>query len=387
MKKVPKETRICALPECNITFEVKPCSKKKYCCTKHGGKANRGENNPAKRSEVREKIRQSKIGHVVTEETRRKISKAKKGKKHSEETKEKLRKNHKGMKGKHHSEESKEKNRQAHLGKKRSKESILKGLETRKKNGTYGKSWNKGLTKETDERVARSAEKLSKYPIERRKCLRPECGNFFFVRSCSKQKYCCKECADVCKKGRSLKGHPAWNKGLTKETDWRLERISGINSPCWVPREVRFCDCGCKETFICKVTSRKRFVVGHASRVENGNYKNIPLPEPLRRVLLQIFEKEYRIKIERLLSHRAVALLDVFFILGLLYGYRKVDICRMIGVGDWFVVHRIKQFNRKMGTNFSSHVTVKKGNLNNPLSAENREDWADWFVSYLKGVF
>ena len=54
----------------------------------HLGK-NKGENNPAKRLEVREKIRQSKLGHEVSVSTREKLSKANIGKIVSEETRKK----------------------------------------------------------------------------------------------------------------------------------------------------------------------------------------------------------------------------------------------------------------------------------------------------------
>jgi hypothetical protein len=57
-------------------------------------------------------------------------------------------------KNKHHTEESKEKNRKAHIGIKKTPEQIekMKGH----------KSWNKGLTKETDERIMNISEKNSK---------------------------------------------------------------------------------------------------------------------------------------------------------------------------------------------------------------------------------
>lgn len=80
-----------------------------------------------------------------------------------------------GNKGKPKSEEQKEKLRQANLGKKRSQEAIDKQQETRRKNKLAGKvypniyghtSWNKGLTKETDERVKKYGESLSKHKKE-----------------------------------------------------------------------------------------------------------------------------------------------------------------------------------------------------------------------------
>lgn len=110
--------------------------------------------------EHKRKISESHKGKIHSEETKRKISLAKKGKttwmkgkKHTEESKHKMSKAHKGKKlseehkrkismtikgknhpfyGKHHSEETKQKISLANLG---------------------NRAWNKGLTKETDERV------------------------------------------------------------------------------------------------------------------------------------------------------------------------------------------------------------------------------------------
>lgn len=33
-----------------------------------------------------------------------------------------------------------------------------------------------------------------------------------------------------------------------------------------IPRETRICECGCEETFECKINSKKRFVRGHNSQ-------------------------------------------------------------------------------------------------------------------------
>jgi len=72
--------------------------------------------------------------------------------------------------GKHHNEKSKEKMRLARQGKNRSKDSRKKQSETMKETYKQGRStqgfkkghvgWNKGLTKETDERVKKYAKKL-----------------------------------------------------------------------------------------------------------------------------------------------------------------------------------------------------------------------------------
>jgi len=106
-----------------------------------------------------------KTGKTHSEETRKKMSKSQKGKKQSEEHIRNrslaLKGRPGGMKGKHHTEESKEKNRQAILGKKHTKEH----------NENFGKSmkgkipWNKGLTKETDNRVKIIGDKRRKSKI------------------------------------------------------------------------------------------------------------------------------------------------------------------------------------------------------------------------------
>jgi len=143
----------------------------------------KGENNPAKRPEVRAKISEAKKGHSVSIETREKISKANigkpcwcKGKKLSEETCKKIGAKSKGrilseetkrkigeanrgkgggMLGKHHTEETKQKisdsqigNKNHNFGKKMSKKSLIKLIQS-KKEGTSGDknpNWKGGLS-------------------------------------------------------------------------------------------------------------------------------------------------------------------------------------------------------------------------------------------------
>jgi hypothetical protein len=38
---------------------------------------------------------------------------------------------------------------------------------------------------------------------------------------------------------------------------------SGKDSPRYIPREERICVCGCQKSFICMITSSKRFISGH----------------------------------------------------------------------------------------------------------------------------
>ena len=75
--------------------------------------------------------------------------------------------------------------------------------------------WNKGLTKKTDERIAKVSEHL---------------------KTASWSKGLTKEtCPLLAKIGEKLKGHIPWNKGLTKKDDDRLLKISkertGDNNP------------------------------------------------------------------------------------------------------------------------------------------------------------
>ena len=113
-------------------------------------------------------------------------------------------------------------------------------------------AWNKGLTKETDERVAKYAKSVSEtqqvqYDLGFRK---------------------------------------SWNDGLTKETDRRMQVISdkvkqsnpmgrpevrakaskskmGNHNKPVAPKETRVCGCGCGETFECKISSDQAYVQYH----------------------------------------------------------------------------------------------------------------------------
>ena len=118
------------------------------------------------------------------------------GKHLSEETKQKLRENHTGnpspMKGKHHTEEAKQKNREAHLGK---------------------TTWNKGLTKDSDDRVNRSAENGGK-------------SRRVFYASEEGQRY-----IEECLKSEN---HPMYGKHPSDETRQKLsDATSGEKNPMY----------------------------------------------------------------------------------------------------------------------------------------------------------
>jgi len=62
-----RETRICAPPGCNTAFECRVDSKRKYCCLTCSNRDRSGENNPSKRLEVRKKIGKAMIGKTLGE--------------------------------------------------------------------------------------------------------------------------------------------------------------------------------------------------------------------------------------------------------------------------------------------------------------------------------
>ena len=130
--------KICKLEGCTNKVKVSRndfCSKQCYWKTLFGNTINKG----IKR----------------TEEYKKKQSEIHKGRKHTEEE---IQKQIKAQTGRKTSEETKQKIREAHLGMKATEETRKKQSEARQ-----GKSpWNKGLTKEIDERVKKIGEKTGK---------------------------------------------------------------------------------------------------------------------------------------------------------------------------------------------------------------------------------
>lgn len=82
-------------------------------------------------------------------------------------------------------------------------------MNNKKRTGNY-KPWNKGLTKETDPRVKRIGQKISKL---NKGCI---AWNKGFTKNTN---------ASVNKISKSNKGHIPWNKGLTKDTDERVAKM------------------------------------------------------------------------------------------------------------------------------------------------------------------
>lgn len=132
-------------------------------------------------------------------------------------------------KGSHHKESSKQK---ISNNKERAKK-ISKALKGRKKSYTV---WNKGLTKESDSRVAKNAINMQKtkekkykgktyeqiYGLERAKIIKNKlhtnCPGWKHNKE-TKQKM------KINSKGKN-KGNKAWNRGLTKETDERISKYA-----------------------------------------------------------------------------------------------------------------------------------------------------------------
>lgn len=94
----------------------------------------------------------------------------------------------------------------------------MKGKNTYPRTPEHGKRISKSLeghicSKETKGKISKSLRKSRKVII----CARLGCHNTREVLVDSIIKYCCNKCYWI-----DMKGHPTWNKGLTKETDERI---------------------------------------------------------------------------------------------------------------------------------------------------------------------
>jgi hypothetical protein len=47
------------------------------------------------------------------------------------------------------------------------------------------------------------------------------------------------------------------------------EKYRKEGTPAWIPREDRLCQCGCGNSFKCKINSKQRFISGHNRRGEH----------------------------------------------------------------------------------------------------------------------
>jgi len=106
--------------------------------------------------------------------------------------------------------------------------------------------WNKGLTKETNEKVLKVAV-LKIKQREERNC---SCG-------CNNKFECI-----VTSKKRFINGHYTKQNPPIKnlQKGWLRQKERKI------PLEIRYCICGCGISFECKVNSTKRFISGHNNR-------------------------------------------------------------------------------------------------------------------------
>lgn len=185
--------------------------------------------NPKKCKLWKENLRKANLGKKQTQETIEKRRTALKGKipwnkgltKENSEGLRKLSEKHKGripaMKGKHHSEESKEKIRRAKKGKPSGRKGILLSEEYKEK---LKKSWTEERRKKTRKTWNKKKEENSEeYQA--------------YLRQLSERTKGKKNAL-----GTHHKGHEPWNKGLTKEDDERIKKLSkdrkGQNNPAWI---------------------------------------------------------------------------------------------------------------------------------------------------------
>lgn len=155
--RIPRETRICENPNCDITFEVRITSSRKFCCVSciwkgrkrsEEFKRNRREEmkNRWQDPEYKKMLHEACLGRVgwsrgLTKETHPSLasaSKKKTGRIQSEETKEKKRKKLKGrsyveLHGEEEAKEIIEKKRQSLTGYKQSEEHRKKNGENKRK--------------------------------------------------------------------------------------------------------------------------------------------------------------------------------------------------------------------------------------------------------------
>lgn len=132
----------------------------------------------------------------------------------------------------------------AHIGK-----NISKALKEGFANGSI-KNWTEGKTKEIDERIKQTSDKLK--------------GHKIFIDP--------HILGDINKK--RLEGK-TWEElyGEEKASEIR-EQVMGENNVRWVSLETRTCACGCNETFEVKKTDPQEFIWTHNTRgVNNPNWK------------------------------------------------------------------------------------------------------------------
>ena len=143
------------------------------------------------------------------------------------------------------------------------------------------KSWNEGLTKDTDPTLAITGKKISKALKE----------GFASGKIKDWTEGLTKETNESIKRtSEKLKGHKIFidphilgdiNKDRLEGKTWEeihgaekaaelREQARGENNVNWVPRETRICACGCKGTFEVTENDPQRFIFTHNTRGQNN---------------------------------------------------------------------------------------------------------------------
>lgn len=108
------------------------------------------------------------------------------------------------------------------------------------------KNWTDGKTKETDPRIKQTSDKLKGHKI----FIDPH-----ILGAINKERLENKTLDEI--------------HGKEKASELR-EQVSGENNVNWIPREIRICACGCGETFEIAVNGTQRFIFTHNSRGQNN---------------------------------------------------------------------------------------------------------------------
>ena len=153
----------------------------------------------------------------------------------------------------HHSKESRQLISISKQGKSLTPEHVLSIKEGIRKSGG---AWNKGLTKETDERVNKFAVTIKNQYKKGRTAW----------------------CEGITKKDNSKLSHPSWNKGLTKETDKRVKEngisISKIDS--WSKGLTK------QDPRIARRSEKIRVSITRYRRLETTEHKNTRIEKMLK---------------------------------------------------------------------------------------------------------
>jgi len=168
---------------------------------------------------------------------------------------------------------------ETNINKIRSKESLEKGVETRRKKGSY--NYSKETIEKQKDTKRQNAEKRGYWYSEEVKLKLKGKGRIKRIN-----RFCQCGCGLTfeCKPKDSkmyFQGHSNRVRKISEETKRKRRFIR-------IPREIRICLCGCLETFICKFASTQKYISGHHRR---GKHLTL----------------EQRIKLKRPKSEKALA--------------------------------------------------------------------------------